>query len=158
VGKHIAIGPVVDFRGKAIKLPKRDDDGDVDWETGTQDEDKTPENLPTESATTLTLLREVLLGLQASPDLRGIQRAEDSRRAMSLWNSMERCEDGTLEVHDKVYEWLHRLLKRDIPISKEEKDAGLEPLSVASRLYSLNAWTVIDQLKDVDDRKDPDDD
>ena len=143
---------ITDFLGYPVRLPVRDDDGDVIWENPTE---KDPEKkLPkTEPATVEKLIREILLGLNGNQMLRGLIKPRDSEFAQRLSNQIHRVKDGVVRVRDQELDWLHRLLERDVPVNKEAKDAGYESQTILVRLYGLSGSKVKDYLTDPEKKR-----
>ena len=129
----IPVGKMLGFAGKPMKGPKRDDNGEAVLKDGN------PEFIEMD---TRALLREFILGLTPRGPYGAVQKAIDSIRVHQLWNEMEASSDGVMELKPKVYEWLHDLLKRQLPLTKEQKDNGAEAQCLAQAYWGLH-WAVI---------------
>lgn len=137
---------VKDITGQPIKVADIDEDGKIVWEN----EEK---QIPVEvKANVGDLLKAIILNIPKE-----LQAQNDSVRGASLWNSADKHKKnkagGKIVVHDKVYEWYHRVLNREIPVSKEAKDANIKPRSIAIRLWGISSDVVVEQLKDIDEKK-----
>lgn len=134
--------------GNDWRVPQRDDDGTVIWESSCELCDKPEAGTQPKlvKATASMLIREILLNMT---QLGKIQKPFDGRNATKLWNQIEKSKDGEdLQLHTAQYAWLHSLLTRDLPGEKGD-DAKQ---TVAGALYGLNEWWVIQQLKTLHER------
>jgi len=142
MSKQISNTTILSITGKPYLIPKRSDDGDVEWINLEQ-------QLPDmEEATPSNLLRMIILTLP-----RTMQAQNDGQFSYQLWQDVLQA-DGTeyIKLHDKVYSWLHRLLNRQVPLSKEDKDSGITPKTLAIHYFGASDYTIIQQLKDKSDR------
>lgn len=136
--------------GKPLKIPERNDDGDVVWE------DETNSKAKTQDAQPVSVIREVLLSINGIDVLRRIQKPMDSMRAHRTWNQLEKEREGDLlHLKQDEYEWLHSLLERKVAVTREAKEAGAEDRTVVSHLYGINEWMVTNALKSLDQRVEP---
>ena len=133
------------FNKMPLRAPKRDSDGDIIWKNRELAE---PE---LESATVRLLLREAIL---QKP--RSIDAQNDGVRSAQLWNQVERSKDGVIELKEPVYDWVHRLLNREVKPTPQEKEQGIEAMPYARRLWGTDWWLAVNSLKDIDSRQDPD--
>ena len=152
MAKRIPLKLVVNVEGKPWKSQKVGEDGEPVWKvepTAGLDGALRGGVPELEDANTQMVLRSVLFSIP-----RSIQSLHDPMRVAVCFNEMEHnTKDGFIELKDKVYNWLHRLLKRELPLPRDQKDIGLQPLSYAQALWQLNAYTITEQLKDVDEQK-----
>jgi len=139
--KVLAMGPVTGVIGRPLKIPRRDPDGLPVW----KNEEKT--ELETEDANPVNLIKQVILSIPNQ-----MQAPSDSLRATRLWSQLDGVQNAHLELEDKEYEWLHRLLSRQLPRGKEEKDANMEPQTLAVKLFGLNAFPVRQALTEIDSK------
>ena len=142
--KTIAVGPVISVIGRPLRLPKRDEDGQLVW----KDPEKT--DLETEPATAVNLIKQIILSLPQQ-----LQAPSDSLRATRIWAQIEGLQNGHLQLQDQEYDWLHRVLNRQMPRSKDEKEASLEPQTLMVKLFGLNAHPIKRALTDVDVKAPP---
>lgn len=146
--KHIARGPITTLRGKPAKVPEWDDNGNVQYE------DADHSHIKTQDADTLSMLEYVVFTLP-----REVQQPKDAHRVSQLMFALDRAREATgdgaasLELTDKVYEWFHQLLTRELPLTKEAKDAHIEPQSIATTKWGVDAYWIANQLKDSASRK-----
>lgn len=139
--------------GKPWRIPVLDDDGEMQMNEDAIDECEEcgrPERAATPKmgdADAAKLLRMVIFSIPES-----IQAKSDSARVSQAFNQIERAENGRIAFTDKVYEWLHRTLNRDLPRTKKQKDEGVSERNYAMGLFSLNADFIVWQLKDIDSR------
>jgi len=141
--KQIPVAKIIGFSGKPLRVPKRDEDGNIVWKN---EELKTEPEIA--EADTLEVLRIISLNIS-----REIQTSNDPLRVSQLWHRLDTTKDGIVELHDKLYDWLHRLLNREIPLTAVEKERGIKPIPYSQQLFSMNSAGVVRQLKDVDERK-----
>jgi len=157
--KTIEVGMIRNIEGRPWKVPLRDEDGEVVWE---DKETETPKLVP---ADTFSLLHAAIFSIPPR-----IHAKNDGMRSQQLFNAIQRAKDrgavrattqdddsvqwtGRLVLHGEVYEWIQRVLAREVPITKAEKDMGLNARELASHLWGLSAYTILRQLTDVDSRK-----
>ena len=146
--KRIPLAPVLNMEGKPWKVPKVDEDGDIVWKTEPVGEQGGVPEL--EPADTRRVIQTALFSIP-----RAIQSSHDPMRVAMCFNELEHSAgDGFIELKDKVYAWLHRLLRRELPLTKEQKDLNMPVATYAQALWQLNAFIITEQLKDVDERKD----
>ena len=141
--KTIENQQLVNMRNKPLMLPTRDEDGELVPKNPDAPEGEQIAEMA--KADTKLALETVVYALP-----RTIQAQADGTKAPQLLAAIDRAEDGKIEMHDKVYDWVHRVLNREVPIEKAEKDSGVHQLTYARRLFGLHADVVVAQLKDVD--------
>jgi len=77
-------------------------------------------------------------------------------RVHQLWNQLDRVNgDATIVLKDKTYDWLHKVLNREVPVTHEAKERGVKPRKYSMLLFSMSASHIINQLKDEDEKKTP---
>ncbi len=134
------------------------------WRVNIVDEEGQPlkdgDQLVYEAATTRDIILGTVLGIPGS-----IQRRLDSARVAACVNQLEktggdqRGEDGSktpgpdIELKPKVYEWLHALLDRKVPITKEMHDRGVKTRTYGMTLWDAHTAHIVNQLKDLEHRK-----
>lgn len=134
--------------GKSWQTISRDDAGEPVFEKGQPNK---PELV---DANAYLVIRELLLQLDSNQAFRQVHKPIDGIRSLRLWNQIEENPAAaTLTLHDKEYDWLGDVWKRQIPLSREAKDSGLEPQTVASYMFSLSDSWILEQLKDMETRK-----
>ena len=102
-------------------------------------------------ATTYTLLRELLLILDQEL-FRMFQALRDGKHSLHLWRQVERSRgDANLTVGAAEYQWLHEVLTRKIPVTKEVESRGVVPRTIAMHLYGTSDFFIMEQLKSVDE-------
>ncbi len=147
--RTIEVRTITGLDGKPYKLPKFDEDGVIVWkrepkEAGDQGEPEMAD------ADTVTMLRWLVARIPVSA-----QRPNDDLRAHQLFNAVEHVVDGKLALKEKLYDWLHRALVREVPESKDRAtDTKVPAMTCARALLGLSARTVVNQLKDQDERED----
>lgn len=173
--------PVLDFMGRPVRVPERDDNGDVLWPEELPEAERKEELVPLVPATLPMLLREVLLNLSNNRGLHVLQKPNDGSFAGELWAAVRGLEDRmeagrnghegpppewSLRLSPKLYDWLHGLLQRPFPLTKEAqaenktaRDEGKPdpyPLRTLARgLWSISDDAVTQQLKALEDRRKP---
>lgn len=135
--------------GSPWQVASRDDDGEVVWE------DAEKGRALMEPATTASLIRELLLTFShPQGPLRGVMKGNDGFHVHRLWNQVRKSECGDyLSLDQDQYRWLHSFYSRTVPVSREAKEAGVEAQTVAATLYGVSDWSVLEQLKSIDERK-----
>ncbi|KKM86969.1 hypothetical protein LCGC14_1273730 [marine sediment metagenome] len=141
---------VTNIQGKPMKIAALDDDGEVKWLRHPDPAAKPPVAGDPEMANAHVkdLLR---IAVFTIPD--STAKKADSLRAAHLWNSLERSQNGAIEIHDKTYEWFFKLLKRDVPVTAEAKSSGILPKPYSFHLWGINHEWVVNQLKDSEEQK-----
>lgn len=149
----IAVAPVTTIEGKAFKLPKFNDNGQLEWETA-------PANgvmgVPAmQDVTTIEVIKRVLYSI---PD--DLSTPLDSTRIIRILfyieDSLEKQKDQApewIELSQKAYQWFHDLLGRQrIPTAKEKEanpNASIQTLAQLIFNNAQHAW-ITEQLKDQD--------
>jgi hypothetical protein len=144
--KTIPIGTIKDVRGRPVRTVERDEDGQVVWKDESREEPRL------RIANTIDMMEAVVLNIPNS-----IRAAKDSIRIPQLFRALNNA-DGSeaIELHDKVYDWFHRLLNRTITVKDKDIDKNIE-MPYAEYLWkSADSFTITEQLKDIDDRRDLD--
>ncbi len=164
--------------GKLYRIPERNEDtGEIIW---ADDNNGRPivngqvvGKPKMKHADTLMLVEAVLANIP-----RDIQGAKDHIRVPQLWHRVSeardaldeanklltQCEPGKarpdvsavqLQVHDKLYGWLHGLLKREMPLTDDQKRMeNVNKLIYAVALWgTTNAGLFIEELKTPEERK-----
>ena len=145
----IPVEKIKNIEGRPWKVPEVDDDGEVVWEN------KEEEKPQMKEADSFDILRQVAFSIPQK-----VHAANDSHRGQQLFNQIARAkerDDGKIILAQDVYEWLHRLLNRNIPIPELEKKMGLEARAYKLHLWGLSAWTIEQQLTNIDQRAKPED-
>lgn len=164
--------------GKPYRVPERDEDtGEIIWKDDNgghpvvngQVVGKPQMRL----ADTLTLVEAVLANIP-----RDIQGVKDHIRVPQVWHRVAEARDALdeanklleenepgkvrpsvsvvqLQLHDKVYEWLHHLLRRELPLTAEQKGMdNVNKITYAVSLWGvINAGLFVEELKVPDERK-----
>ena len=133
MAKAIQNQVVTNIEGRPMQVPELDEDGRPVME---RDQHKLK---PAKAA---DLLRVLVFSIP-----RVIQTPADPHRASQLFHTLD-GDKPTIELSPKVYDWLHRLLNRPLP---KERDA-LEALTYAQTLWGINAYAIVQQLKDASDK------
>lgn len=136
--------PVQQMDHKAFRIVNTDDDGEAIW----KDAEKTePELVPGDVKDVMQI---ALLNIP-----RSIQLGQDDLRVRQMWTQLDACPDGTVNLRDKTYNWFHRLLNREVPLTKEQKEQGVkEQRQYAVILFGyFNSHYIVEQLTDIDERK-----
>ena len=138
--------------GKAYKIPATDQDGDAVFETGdngdikvTSRGNKIPKMV---SGTVSETLKLVMFNIPKE-----LIAKNDSLEGIALWKALKGVKDGFLTFEDDTYNWIHRVLNRQIPLNEEGKKAGLEVQEYCVHLWGMSAEWVVDQFVDTDNRK-----
>lgn len=130
--------------GQRWRTPRRDADGAVIFKNGCEvclRPREGPLDLEMEDATVATLLRELLLSFSSSDYLRSSQKPMDGRNAQKLWNQLDSSQgESNISLHQDQYDWLHRILAREVP------SPGQEARPVATILYGLSDYCITEQL------------
>lgn len=122
---------------------------DIDEDGRTKKDPKTDKEVE-KKARVSDLMRIISLSIP-----RSIQAQNDPIRVYQIHNSLLKVKDGQpVELKDKVYDWLFRVLNREVPLTAEKVKEGLKPLSYAQELWAFNSACIIEQLKVPDERKD----
>ena len=149
-----------------IRTPVLSEFGDVIWER--EPDPRAPEGSPQQAgkhklkvADTYEILREIVRTLSR---VATIHKSDDPQRSAGLYNQIETAEEGKgsgkatgdITLGNKTYEWLHTLLSRQLPLVKEAKDRGDQPVTFAFYLWQSSAAYIQNQLRDQSDtaRKD----
>lgn len=138
----LTLGKIVGFNGRTLKVPKRDDNGDIVFKTEVV---KLPSGESTktaeiEEADTISLIKHIILTLHINSN---IQAQVDSMQMSDIWGQLDnKQEDETLELKDETYKWLHRVLNRVVPKSKEDKELFVEQQVFSQGLFSGDAFVV----------------
>ena len=149
MSKTIPVETIKAMSGKPIRVPDQTEDGETKYKVEPKDgRGGVPE---TKDASTVDLMKLVVLSIP-----RSIMTSNDPLRVTQMWHRLD-VADGQLEMHDKLYDWLHRLLKRDIPLTAEEKQLDMKPIPYAQYLWGIHAPAIIEQFKEPSERKDLDD-
>ena len=133
MAKAIQNQVVTNIEGRPMQVPELDEDGRPVMEG---------EQLKLKPAKAADLLRVLVFSIP-----RVIQTPADPHRASQLFHTLD-GDKPTIELSPKVYDWLHRLLNRPLP---KERDA-LEALTYAQTLWGINAYAIVQQLKDASDK------
>jgi len=158
--RRILIKTAKSIDGRNLKTAKLDEDGEVIWakkemipelqKDGTRImvEKKTPEM---KTATVLDMLRGIIFSV---PD--SIAKGNDSIRKHRLFNAILRAEDEKaefLELHPKIYDWIHSILRRPIPVSATVKVEypDQETETYGHFLWDANESAVIEALRAEND-------
>lgn len=141
---------VLNIIGRPMQIGAVDDDYNIIWDNKERGEPKL------EDADTFGILRLIIFNVP-----RDAGAPADPRRSLQLWEAAESAmesKNGTepsepkqyIEVPDKVYDWLHNLLLRELPLDKEARDKGVVKTTYAYHLWGNNSYKVVRQLKDPD--------
>ena len=135
------------------RVPELDDDGEAIEKEGAIPacndcgRPETSPELVMKDGSVKDVLRLVIFSI---PD--SIQAKNDPLRVAQVWNQLEHS-NGAVELRDKAYDWLHRLMGREIPVTKARKDEGIKPKTYSAAFFGLSSAYILEQLKDVDERK-----
>jgi hypothetical protein len=138
MAKVLKIGEIVNIEGRPLRTPKRDQDGDIIWKTRCpvcdHPEDNTAPEL--ESLDTIKAIRSLIF--QMPNELR---KPDDSQNSFYLLSQI-REQDGndTLTLQDAEYEFLHRVINREIPSDSDDQE------TFGTALWGINSWVIIQQL------------
>ncbi len=107
---------------------------------------------------TAHLIFQVLSVLRNAPPespLSKIRKANDSMHAARTWRRawVARDEKAPIALHTTHYEWLHRLLDRTLPLSKDDKANGVETQTLAQFLFGLSWYQYRQALTIVSERE-----
>ncbi len=107
---------------------------------------------------TAHLIFQVLSVLRnAAPDspLAKVRKANDSMHAERTWARAwaARDEKAPVALHTTQYEWLHCLLDRTLPLSKDDKANGAEVQTLAQVLFGLSWYQYRQALTIVSERE-----
>ena len=129
---------ITNIEGRAWKTAATDEDGEVIFEDMDQ---KIVKRRP---ATVADMIRTAIFSVPQAG-----QKKLDPVRIMQVSNHLLNAQNSTIELKEKQYEWLHRLLVREIPPSKEAKEVGVtDDIPLAMALWgSVNYLWFIEQLK-----------
>lgn len=148
MSKTIPNAILTSFFGKSWQAVARNDAGEPIFEEGQ------PNKPQLVDANAYLVLRELLLQLDSNQAFRQVHKPMDGVRSLRLWNQIEENPAAeTLTIHDKEYEWLQGVWARQVPLNREAKDNGMEPQTVAFYMFSQSDFWIIEQLKDVTERK-----
>ena len=96
-------------------------------------------------ATVTDVLRQIIFSIP-----RPIQAPNDALHIPAVWMAVEGA-NGTVDLGDKTYEWLHKLLARQIEPSG---DSTWEAQSYGAAFFGLeNVAVCLETLKPVDERR-----
>ena len=185
--KQIPNEIVNDFRGKPLRHPRTDNDGDGVYksfgcpaeegcdqafatipayrEHWAEKHEGQPANVAITAERDDSRASDLIMNLLASLNARGsreapnpleqIRKTNDSHHATETWRrvslAVERGE--AIKLKDAQYDWLTQVLDRKLPVSKADKDAGIEQDTVAMFMWSLSADNVQQALKIVSERR-----
>ena len=107
---------------------------------------ETPAVLEMKAATIRDVLRLVIFSI---PD--SIQAQHDPLRVAQVWNQLDHS-NGAVELKDKTYDWFHRLLAREVPVTAKAPK-GVKPKTYGALFFGLSSAYIIEQLKDEEERK-----
>ena len=145
MSKAIPIESMKNARGRAMKLPERDADGDVVWENpDAKPEQRIPKLIDADTKLALYTF------VYARPN--SIEAKNDSLRDTQLFNALERATNGQIELKDTVYDWIHRALGREVPVTPQAKEMDIKPRLYSYGLFGRDEFVALLQLKDLDER------
>ena len=144
---------VKDKLGKPVKIIRRDDHDEVIWKWRENNQGE----VERQNTNTCGLLDDISYYLPKS-----IQKPKlDGLRAPRVWAATDRARKQTVEdgqvsqiiLNKDVYDWLHEILNRDMPQTKEQKEDKEAKRTYAEDLWGLNAPYILWVLTDPDLRK-----
>ena len=112
-----------------------------------------------EDATTARLIMGLLLSFNredAGNLLRPIRKTNDSYHATEVWRRVYPALAGDpseFKLKKEQYDWLHQLLDRKLPASKEAREAGVEQQSVLMYIFGLSEDNVRQAFTTLPDRR-----
>ena len=137
---------ITDITGAPWKVPEMDEDGEL-----VMGGDGEPNMVPSD---TRSAIRIVMLNVPQSK-----QKKNDSLRAAQMFNQLDKQSDnGHIEIKDKTYDWFHKLLLREIPVTKEAKERGVLERTYAMHLWGMATAHITNQLTELETRKETLDD
>lgn len=161
--KTIEVTELTYITGEKYKLPKRTADGYIIYKNGKNsndddidEADRIPVMVP---ATQVDLF--YILPLQLN-NVKNLAAQNDSIYAPKLYSALFRYYDKydnaplvgrKLELHDKLYDWIQRLLNRTIKASKDRDGNEIPEQTLARRMFGVSDLWFVEQCKDVDTRK-----
>jgi len=164
--RYIDNSVVRNVDGREMQSAKRDEEGDpvyLDVEGNETDKafrtnaqgDRFPHEFALEPGTVREYVRIAVLNIP-----RNVQKGDDSLRVHQIINQLmiqnEEAVNGSnppIQLKEKTYTWLHKLLQRPVPLSKEEKDRDAPQRVYASELWSLNHAVIVNQMRDSFEQK-----
>lgn len=146
MSKSIPYRKMVSIEGRPVRVPKRDEDGELIWidvcpVCERPSEGAEPER---EAMDTYSAIRTLCFSIIPS-----IRRNDDPRFASRVMTAVERARkrDGPVRLEDGDYEWMGRLFERHFPKAKAgELAEGADATTVGEGLWGINAWVVQQQL------------
>ena len=140
--KRIANTAVYAIDGSPYPVPIFDEDGRVK---------RILENGNIHPQTTLAKVSDLLrLAVLSIPDI--LVAPEDSRRSMQVLDALERATDF-IDLQDGTYSWLQRLLTRDFPLTKEQKDEGFKQRNYSYMLWRLSWVKFVNYLRTTEEQQ-----
>ena len=129
-----------------------------------------PDGVPITAERDDSRASDIIMGLLTALNRRGtrevpnpleqIRKTNDSHHAIETWRrvslAVERNEP--IKLKDAQYDWLIQVLDRKLPVSKADKESGIEQDTVAMLMWSLSADSVQQALKIASERRVPEKD
>jgi hypothetical protein len=109
--------------------------------------------VPDREDQTVALVIENLLLSLAGENLASIRKPNDPRYATAILQRFSaKPPEATVELTDKEYDWLRGVLGRKLPITKEQREAGVEQQTLGAALYGLSEYNVARALTVISER------
>lgn len=134
--------------GGPMKVPRRDEDGEVVWKDPDAPRDqREPAELL--DMTVWDALRHVATSVP-----QGVRKNDDPYHGFLLMQQLITQKGAPqLEIDKAQYDWVHGVLKRPVPLSKEDKEAGFSADVLGAAWWGQNAYGVALALTAREDRE-----
>jgi len=139
MAKSIVKREIMNIEGRVLRVPKRDQDGDVVWQK-TCPICQHPEEgsvAEMEPMTTETAMRMLLF---AVPD--NARKPEDPQNAFRIMDAIRKSSEASIELEDSDYDFIQRLMDRTL----ENPEKPDETMALSLALWGMNEWVVKQQL------------
>ena len=145
MSKNVQDRGIVNIEGRPIRVPKRDEDGDIVWKDRCHlCETPAPQSEPEyEPLTTVAAIRMLVFGVPA--EARKQNDSENSYRIMQAVAGLSQSKGNSIACEDHDYEFLHRLFDRELPLAYDAPE-NATPETMGSALWGINSWVVAQQM------------
>lgn len=142
MAKEIEIKEIVNIEGRAVRIPKRDADGDILWKARCPvcDSPEPNSEAELESLDTLGAIRSLIFQVPSQ-----IRKPDDAQNSFHVMNAIRQSKGDTLILEDADYEFLQRLIARSLPIPEGSSEDTVAD-TMGSALWGINSWVVTQQL------------
>jgi len=76
-----------------------------------------------------------------------IRKPDDPQMSYRVMEAVRQMKDDKLVLEDADYEWLHRLMNREIPLGDDAPSGAIQE-TMATALWAMNSWVVVEQMSE----------